>query len=86
MQNRKNALRRWELALILSLSLTVCQGFTLPAAHTGWWGVIFPALSGGEEAVQTVSGGLDVGIELRFRLLDWLGELLGNGSDTQTRN
>ena len=78
MKRSRDKLKRWELALVLSLCLTLCQGFTLPSAHTAWWGVVFPALGGGE-AVQSVSAGLEGGVEVRFRLLDWLGELLGTG-------
>ena len=74
MKQEKN-LRRWEIALILSLSLTLSQSIV---PH--WWGVVFPGLTPdqGQTAVAAARvGETDGGVELRFQLLDWLRELIG---------
>ena len=82
-------LRRWEIALALSLVLTLLRGAAAPCA--AWWGVIFPGLTAGSgmEAVEAVKltgvRGLEAlrltggggTIEIRFFLLEWLARLLG---------
>lgn len=74
-------LRRWELALALSLCITFCHGFAFGStAGMNWWGVIFPGLAGDGTAEQvetsTFPDGGEEDIRIRFRLLEWLEEVL----------
>lgn len=81
MNESGNRFKRWELALILALCVTLCHGAVFGAQGVAWWGVIFPGLSEPvyRERVETVKldGGREDGreIEVRFRLLEWLEEL-----------
>ena len=82
MNKRGDRLKRWEIALLLSLFITLCHGAVFGAPGMAWWGVIFPGLSepAYREKVETVKldGGREDGreVEVRFRLLEWLDELL----------
>ena len=75
MKRNDQKLRRWELALVLSVCLSLFHGVSLGALQgASWWGVIFPGLTA--EAVQTETGAFPGGgVEIRFRLLDWLCEV-----------
>ena len=77
MRRDEQKLRRWELALALSLCLTLFHGVSLGAlSGANWWGVIFPGLTA--EAVQAEAGAFPGGgVEIRFRVLEWLGAVLG---------
>ena len=81
MNERGNRFKRWEIALILALCVTLCHGAVFTAPGMAWWGVIFPGLSEPvyREDVETVKldGGREDGggVEVRFRLLEWLEEL-----------
>ena len=74
-------LRRWELALVLSLCITFCHGLAFSStAGVNWWGVIFPGLAGNgtEEQVEASAfpdGGEGEAVQVRFRFLEWLEEL-----------
>ena len=79
MNERGNRFKRWELALLLALCVTLCHGAAFTAPGVAWWGVIFPGLSepAYQERVETVKldGGRESGggeVEVRFRLLEWL--------------
>lgn len=68
----KDRIRKWELALALSVCVTLCHG-----AAVNWWGVIFPGLSPAEAPARVETAKLDPapeigGVRLRFHLLDWL--------------
>lgn len=71
-------LRRWELALALSVCITFCHGLAFSSAPgMNWWGVIFPGLAAGgaPEQVETSAfpdGGKE--FQVRFRFLEWLKE------------
>ena len=74
-------LRRWELALALSLCITFCHGLAFGStAGMNWWGVIFPGLTGDGTVEQvetsTFSDGGEGEIQVRFRFLEWLEELI----------
>lgn len=75
MQNN-DKLRRWEMALALSLCLTIFHGALFGGAGAAWWGVIFPGLAGEAGAVETAALGGEGGVELRLWILDWLKGLL----------
>ncbi len=73
-----SGLRRWEWALILSLSITFCHGAFLgpAAAGAGWWGVIFPGLAwDGSGQAEAASFPREEKTVLRFWLGEWLAEL-----------
>ena len=70
---KNDKLKTWELALILSVSLTLCQGI---APH--WWGVMFPGLSPcqpGQAVAAARFAEPAGGVELRFQIVDWVREL-----------
>lgn len=76
---RKETLKNWELALILSVSLTLCHS----AVPAYWWGVIFPGLTP-EAPAQVETANMDGvpangessgAVKLRFQLLDWINGL-----------
>ena len=72
-----NRLKRWEIALALSLSLTLCQSAVCPElVGCNWWGVMFPGFT--EEAAAPAWNGPGIsagGVELRLWLLDRLAGL-----------
>ena len=75
-----NQLKKWEMALALSLCITLCHGIALPnTVGCNWWGVIFPGLTAEAAAAQAWSApgwSADGGaVELRFRLLDQIAAL-----------
>ena len=73
-----NRLKKWEMALALSLCITVFHGIALPeTAGCNWWGVVFPGFTESETAAPVWSGpGIEAGgVVLRFRILDWLSAL-----------
>ena len=76
--NRK--LRRWELALVLSVCITFCHGLAFSGAPgISWWGVIFPGLASGGTAEQVEASAFPDGeedVRVRFRFLEWLEELI----------
>ena len=77
--DKNSKLRRWELALMLSLCITFCHGFAFGAPGMAWWGVVFPGLTGTEEPSPVAAAKLESGepgLEVRFRLLDWMDEML----------
>ena len=81
MMKNDRKLRRWELALALSLCITFCHGLALQGtAGMNWWGVIFPGLAGDGMAEQvetsTFPDGGEEEIQVRFRFLEWLENLL----------
>ena len=70
--NTNGRLKRWELALALSLCLTLFHGFALGGAGVAWWGVIFPGLTNAPEAVEAAAFEEEDGIELRLWFVDWI--------------
>lgn len=70
-------MKKWEIALALSLCITVFHGVALPeTVGCNWWGVVFPGFT--EEAAAPVWNGSGItagGVELRLRLLDWIAAL-----------
>ena len=63
-------LKRWEIALILSVAVTLLLGGGTPCR--AWWGAVYPDASPEAHTAQTVSGAGAQGVELRFRTLEWL--------------
>ena len=76
----ENRLRRWELALLLSVCITFCHGLAFSSAPgISWWGVIFPGLAGDSAAEQVETSAFPDGgkeVQVRFRFLEWLKELI----------
>lgn len=76
---RNDKMKRWEIALALSLGVAVCHALVSPAAAgCQWWGVVFPGLGASPEAAVAAWRGAGVrlgGVEVRLRLLDWLAGL-----------
>ena len=73
-------LKKWEMALALSLCITLCHGIALPdTVGCNWWGVIFPGLTAEVTAAPAWSAPgfrADGGeVELRFRLLNQIAAL-----------
>ena len=74
----KEAWKRWELALMLSVCITLLHGIAFGAPGVAWWGVIFPGLTAEEPTeVETakLAPAAGEGVQIRFRLLDWIDEL-----------
>ncbi|MBR1497685.1 MAG: hypothetical protein IJ617_08680 [Oscillospiraceae bacterium] len=69
-------IKRWEMALALSLCLTIFHGALFGGAGMAWWGVVFPGLTGAPEAVEAAALQGEGGPELRLWVLDWLRGLL----------
>ena len=73
-------LRRWELALVLSVCITFCHGLAFGSAPgISWWGVIFPGLASSGTAEQVETSTFPDGekeLQVRFRFLEWLKELI----------
>ena len=61
-------LKKWELALICAVAVTLLWGRT---PCYGWWGAVYPELSPVNGSVQTAAD-LAGGVVLRLRLLEWL--------------
>ena len=69
-------LKKWEIALALSLCITVFHGVALPETiGCNWWGVVFPDFAEATAPVWNGPGVATGGVELRLRLLDWIGAL-----------
>ena len=69
-------LKKWEIALICALILTILLTPVLGAAPgCAWWGTVYPELTE-EAAAQSVSASDSGGVVLRFRTLEWLDECL----------
>ena len=66
-------LKKWELALICAVAVTLLLGATPGDA---WWGAVYPELTppGGVQTVSTARAG--EGVVLRLRSLEWLGDAL----------
>ncbi len=63
-------LKKWEIALICAVAVTYLW-YALPSGTAcAWWGAVYPEFSpdAGLQAVSAAAGG----VELRFRLLEWL--------------
>ena len=69
----RDRIKRWELALALSLCITLCHALAFGGGTVGWWGVIFPGLT--EGAAAETAGFGDGGVELRLRLPELLARL-----------
>ena len=71
-------LRKWEIALFLSLGITLLWGLTLGEVRCcAWWGTVYPELLSFGKAQTELPGG--EGVVLRLRLLEWLRGLLHGG-------
>lgn len=73
-------LRRWELALILALSITILHGaWTQPMRVCGWWCVVFPPLYPAAAAETMVRADDPAGdYEIRFWIADLWNSLFEN--------
>lgn len=72
---KRDQMRRWELALALSLCLTLFHGLTLGGTGIAWWGVIFPGLTDAPATVETASFAQEDAVELRLWFVDWIAGL-----------
>ena len=66
--------KKWEIALALSLCITLLHGIVMPdAVGCNWWGVVFPGFTEEMAAAPAWNGGVKAGgVELRLRTLDWI--------------
>ncbi len=64
-------LKKWEIALLCALILTLLLTPVLGAPGCAWWGTVYPELTQGS-AAQSVSTADSGGVVLRFRTLEWL--------------
>ena len=71
-------LKKWELALICAMAVTLLWGAALGSTPClGWWGTLYPELSPETGSAQAVSSAGAGGVVLRFRILEWLEAALG---------
>lgn len=63
-------LKKWEIALLLAVVLTLLLG---AAPGCAWWGAVYPELTP-DAGVQSAfsAPAAACGVELRFRTLEWL--------------
>ena len=73
-----HGLKKWEIALILALGITLCSGFLFGGTECcAWWGTMYPELTGAADAylpASAVEG--PAGVEIRFRIAEWIAALL----------
>ena len=72
-----NRLRKWEIALLCAVA--VALGWSLVLGRTpcaAWWGTIYPELTPADGSAQTLAVAGAEGVELRFRLLEWVAACL----------
>ena len=62
-----HGLKKWEVALILAVAITLLLGAVPGCA---WWGAVYPELTPDMSARSVAAMG--GGVELRFRTLEWL--------------
>ena len=67
-------LKKWEIALLLAMGLTLLLG---PAPGCAWWGAVYPELTpaAGVQSVSTAAAGGGA-VELRLRSIEWLEAVL----------
>lgn len=73
MENGK--LKKWEIAMMFSIVITLLFGlFVGEVQCCAWWGTVYPELtpSGSAAAVSAAAASAQEGVEIRFRLLEWL--------------
>ena len=71
----RTGLRKWEIALICAVAVTLLWGTLGSTPGCAWWGAVYPELAPDAGSAQTVlvAGG---GVTLRFQLLEWMEALL----------
>lgn len=78
MKKSEYHLKKWEIALLVSLCVTLGWGLLFGETECcAWWGTVYPELSAADACVSAaaVSGGGET-VVLRFRVLEWLAALL----------
>lgn len=74
---RQLGLKKWEIALILALIIALCDGILGGTPCCAWWGTVYPELTGTAGGfVPASAAGEAVGVEIRFRIAEWLTALL----------
>lgn len=77
MGDTSRRLKKWEIALAVSVCAALCWGLIFGETRCcAWWGAIYPAIGGAETQSVPVSAGGSGGVELHLRLLEWLEALL----------
>ena len=74
---KRLGLKKWELALILALGITLVYGFFWGGTECfAWWGTVYPELTGtaGVYTAAAVTDGETVVI--RFRIAEYIAALL----------
>ena len=66
------SLKKWEIALISAVVVTMLWGLLGRTPCLAWWGSIYPELAPPNGSVQTVSAMDGETVVLRLRLLEWL--------------
>jgi hypothetical protein len=69
-------LKKWEIALICALALTLLLSPVLGQPCDAWWGAVYPDLTPDAAALSAFRAQTDGGVELRFRTLEWLNAAL----------
>ena len=70
-------LQKWEIALLCAVVVALVWSAVLgrtPCA--AWWGTIYPEFTPADGSAQTLASAGADGVELRFRLLEWLSSAL----------
>ena len=67
------SMRKWEIALICAVAVTLLWGAALGRTPClGWWGTIYPELTPADGSVQTAAQPGGETVVLRLRALEWL--------------
>ena len=76
MTSLKNRLKKWEIALAVSVGIAVGWGLLFGETRCcAWWGTVYPELTGsGAVPAAALHGGETVVI--RFRLAEWIAAVL----------
>lgn len=72
-----DGLRKWEIALICALAVTLLWGAALGRTPCfAWWGTVYPELTPADGGAYAAAASGAEGVVLRSRLLEWLNACL----------
>ncbi len=65
-------LKKWEIALLLALCISLFIGVLGEPDCCAWWGTVYPELTGTAGTFVPASTGAGQGIVLRSRIAEWI--------------